>query len=386
MMLNKETIKNIAYYVANLPYRILSMLASLSNTSMKRVFVNCFDGKSLGDNPDAIVRELINRRNDVKIYWLCHQGMKYSIDDKNIIYLKNNTFKHIYFMTNSRIWISNVRMPFWSCKKRKTKYFQTWHGSLPIKKIEGECVDKLSKRYVMQAKHDSKMNDYIISECADNTVLYEKYFWLKHAQVLKVGAPRNDIFFRDNNDLIHLVKEKLGVKGEKVILYVPTFREERERENHFLDYSGIRKALEVKFGGSWSVLLRLHPRYSNTDIDRFEDVINVTNYPDIQQLLIISDILLTDYSSVCMDFLLTKRPAFLLARDIEVYRKERGFHIELDETPFPISHSEEELINNIRNFDEVEYQNDVNKFLGKYGYYDDGYAAKKVVDVIESLL
>ncbi len=379
-----DFIKNILYIIYNTPFSCLCFLISIFGKKKNAIFVNCFDGKSFGDNPKAILDAAYSQGLSIETYWLDISGNK---SNGNTFYIKPNSIKSIYYMSVCKIWISNVRMPYYSYKSKKTTYINTWHGGLSIKKIEGECQEKLSQRYIMQAKHDSKLIDYIISECEDMSRLYNQYFWINNPNILKIGSPRNDIFFRDNEKLLKTLVTKFSIQGKKILLYAPTFRNSSYDDLYDVDFDTIRKTLNKKFGNDWIVMLRYHPRFLNSrELSNKDNCINVTSYPDIQELLVLADVLITDYSSTCLDFILTKKPVFIYAKDIKAYEKERGFHLDLNMCPFSVSENNLQLENHILNFDLEKYKKDIQIFIEQHGYYSKGESSIKIVNMIQRLL
>ena len=113
-----------------------------------------------------------------------------------------------------------------------------------------------------------------------------------------------------------------------------------------------------------------------------EKVVNVTDYPDMQELLCGVDLGITDYSSWMCDFVLTNKPGFLYTSDIEKYVDERGFYYPLESSPFPVAKTNEELYKKILNFDEKKYKKDVKDFLKDKGCCEQGNASKTVVEFI----
>ncbi len=178
-------------------------------------------------------------------------------------------------------------------------------------------------------------------------------------------------------------------KDTKICLYAPTFRNSDSISCYDLDYNRLHEALVKRFSGDWVILVRYHFRLKNTKIPKkYENtVINVTNYPDMQELLCVTDFGITDYSSWICDYVITKRPGFLYTTDIEKYiDTERGFYHTLDYYPFPICKNNDELYNKIINFDDKKYLKDVNSFLRKVNCYEKGDASKKVVDKMNKLI
>ena len=153
------------------------------------------------------------------------------------------------------------------------------------------------------------------------------------------------------------------------------------------DYEKCLSEFSRKFKDEYVMLIRLHPnildRSTELGIEGKDGVYNASFYPDMQELLVASDILITDYSSSMFDFALTKKPCFIYASDIKNYSDDRGFYFDLEKLPFVISTDTKELLSNISLFNIDKYNKEVNGFLVQQGCVDDGYASKRVVDWIE---
>ena len=136
-------------------------------------------------------------------------------------------------------------------------------------------------------------------------------------------------------------------------------------------------------GGKWVFVTRLHPNIAKLSSElHYTDSVDATDYNDIQELLVASDVLISDYSSVVFDFMLSKRPCFMYATDIEEYRNDRNFYIPLDEMPFPISVDNRSFCESIEKFNKDDYNDAVSKFMNNYGIKEDGQASKRCVDWI----
>ena len=141
------------------------------------------------------------------------------------------------------------------------------------------------------------------------------------------------------------------------------------------------RSLEQKFCGNWIVFLRLHPNMADVDFGKLPDFIkNLSHYDDVQELLAVSDCLITDYSSIIYDFMLTRRTAFIFATDLKEYQKnERNLYFSLDSTPFTLAENNEELCESILNFNDEVYQTKINEFAKRMNVFDDGHASERVV-------
>lgn len=367
----------------------------------KKIIFNNFQGSLYGCNPKYIAEEILKRKLPCKMYWLCKD-----IDDIDKFCfpeeIKLTPFKKkegLKDLATAQIIISNVRLNLliqqgWEKKEGQT-YIQTWHGSLGIKKIDGSVKyeDFANRDWCHIAKdYDSKYTDYLLSNSTFEDNVFKDGFWYD-GPILKTGHPRNDIFFKSEDEK-RSIKEKVHSllsipTNKKVLLYVPSFRDDKRLYCYGLDTENLKTALKNKFGGDWIIAIRMHPhlkKYSQQLFKFSETVIDASFYPDIQELLLASDIAITDYSSCIFDFMLARRPGFIFATDIKDFNTERGFYYPLENTPFPIATNNSELVNNILNFDDIKYQQDVNKFLEDKGCMEDGYASKRVVDLIEQIL
>ncbi len=151
----------------------------------------------------------------------------------------------------------------------------------------------------------------------------------------------------------------------------------------------LKNALTSKFGGEWVVFVKLHPIIAdlkNSYLSKYEGVVDVTDYPDMQELLVSADVVITDYSSCIYDYILSNKIGFIYATDVEKYDNTRGLYYSLKETPFLIATNNNEMVENIKNFDNEVYLKKVNEFLKGKGCIDDGKASERVVDLIESIV
>lgn len=360
----------------------------------KIVFCNYF-GKNYGCNPKYITEEIIKRNLPYELVWLVNDKKTLANDFPKEIRLENlyspNGMKEIL---TSKVMINNTRyLPFWEKGYKKNKnqfYIQTWHGSLGIKKMEGDIENEHSW-YRKLAKLDSQNIDIIT---ANSRFLYDLYsrescFWYK-GKIIKTGNPRNDILFKkecDKQAIIDKVYSYLKIKkDEKIILYVPTFRDDGDIDCLNIDSEKVRKIIENKFDSDYKFVIRLHPSVPPKEKEKFAGMVNATSYPDVQELLLASDIVISDYSSCMFDFMLTRHPVFIYASDIEKYNTDRGFYYPLESTPFPIATNNEEMIENIKNFDYDKYKQEVDKFLIDKGCVDDGHASERVVEIIKEFI
>lgn len=346
----------------------------------KKVVVMSYYGRGYSDNPKYIVEELLRQGVNCDIYWVVKDA---SIDNslpEGVHTVKLDTLAYVYHMTTARLWIDNCRKFFYG-KRSGQLYIQTWHGGHGLKKIEGACLEALEPGYINCAKRDSQMSDLFLSNSGLLTELYLRDFWYS-GPVMEEGLPRNDIFFQEDFDRDG-VRRALNIpEGKKVMLYAPTFRTNHSLEPYQLDCKQCALALKERFGGDWIILYRLHPNIFELAGQLHYDPdysVNGSDYFDIQELYTISDAIMTDYSSVVLDFMVTKKPSFLFATDIADYREDRGFAISLDELPFPLAVSNEQLADTIRHFDMEKFQRDADAFMARTRLKETGHASASAV-------
>lgn len=366
-----------------------------------KILFNNFGGNSYGCNPKYIAEEIIKRNLPYELVWLCKDSKKIdkSAIPANIRIVDFNAKDAIKECYSSKLVISNVRLNIlikqgWQ-KRENQFYLQTWHGSLGIKRIDNDAPvfnDENNQEWVSLAKIDSEIADYLLTNSKFENKILPKALWFNNT-FLKLGHPRNDIFFYEKQKLNEIKKkvfERLHISNKvKVCLYVPSFRDDTTLECYSLNAQRLLKTLQSKFKGQWILVVRMHPRVQNHSNKIFhfgDDIIDASFYADIQELLVSCDIAITDYSSCIFDFILTRKPAFIFATDIEKFNNERGFYYPLESTPFPIAKNNEELTQNIINFDNEKYLKEVEKFLVDKGCMEDGKASKRVVDLIEKIM
>lgn len=347
------------------------------------------------DNPKYILKELLSRTQSYKIIWI---GREKSAQNPHLFPIGVDqvyewwTYEAYLALTKAKIVIVNsvdlFKRPY--PKNPNQIIIQTWHGSLGIKRFDKKA--NKSKVWVRAAEYSSTITDYLISNSQYENQIYRETYW-PETTILEYGHPRNDCLFDTDNNAIVLRKKifkyiKIKDSGQKIILYAPTFRDSKSFDIYNIDSKLLLSSITSKFGSSWILLCRFHPTVRKIARDMHYSInhsYDVTNYPDMQELLVISDIGITDYSSWAYDFVLTKRPLFLFTTDIDSYYTERGFSYPLNETPFPIATDNDQLANNILSFNYNNYLDKCNAFITGKGCFDDGNASKRVVDFIISL-
>ena len=354
-----------------------------------KIFIFSYYGNQYGDSPKYISEYLVKNypRNKFDIVWQFNDLESHK-DIDGIRVVKTMTLRCLYEMCTSKVILTNYRTTDLFKKRKGQYYIQTWHSSLRLKQIEKDAENSLPKEYIEMAKEDSKKCDLLLSGCEYSTKIFKRAFWYE-GEIFEKGTPRSDMLLKNNNEISKKVKKKLGInENRKLILYAPTFRKDDSLEVYNVDYQKVIEAVKKKYGGQWSFLVRLHPHLvsKSKELIYGDNVIDVTKYDDIQELLVSSDILISDYSSLIFDFALTERPCFLYVPDLKEYIKnDRKLYFNIKELPFINSSSNDELIDSINNFDDKKYKSKLKDFYNKIGNFEDGKACENLAKKIEAV-
>ncbi|MDT8861097.1 CDP-glycerol glycerophosphotransferase family protein [Alkalihalobacillus sp. MEB130] len=354
-----------------------------------KIFFFSYYGSQYGCNPKYIT-EFILKNNEAKKYDLVWAFNNPDLipEKHGIRKVKVMTVRYFYELCTSKGIITNFRTTELFIKRREQYYIQTWHSSLRLKQIEKDAVKSLPEQYVQIAKKDSLKCDLLLSGCKYSTDIFKRAFWYS-GEIFEQGTPRNDLLIQNNKSIKRTVFSSLNIPiNSKVILYAPTFRKGNQLDVYNLDYDKVLDQLRKKYGGEWTFLIKLHPHLlsKSSELVYGEGVMDVTAYDDIQELLSISDVLISDYSSLMFDFSLTKRPCFLYVPDLVDYTKnDRSLYFDINKLPFKTAVSNKELLHKIENFSSEEYQNDLSRFQKSVGSFENGEACKHVKEKLDEV-
>ena len=358
----------------------ISLLFYFCPIKKNRICVYNFMGNGYGDNPKYLVEELL-KRGKYEIIWFVNDLNLYM--PEGIKKVKYGSLKSIYYMTTSRLWLDTVRNNPKPLFKRKGQYYiQMWHAGISVKGVEKDVENHLSKWYVDCAKRDSKFADVILSNSKKETELIKRAFWF-NGEIFEFGLPRDDVLFKPRADEIKKLKKKYGIENKKIVLYAPTFRNNRKFYDGIkFDYKQLVDALNKKFNDEFVFCLKLHPNdVGLKKLDMFSGAVDLTAEPDSQLVLSACDVVISDYSSMLLDFILTGRFSFIFAPDYNEYiSKERLLYLDIKEIGIPFANNFEELVGNIENLNEQDYHNKINKLLDYYGIVEDGNSSSLIVE------
>ena len=346
----------------------------------KKIVFSSYFCTSLSDNPWEIFQAMKKIHPELTFIWL----LKEPEPVEGGISVKSGTITALYHLATAKCWIDNSRKRSWVVKRKKQFYVQTWHGNISFKHVEADVEDKLPKLYVKAAKNDSKMADLFISGSKWATNCYRRCFWY-NGEILEIGLPRSDVFYKDFQETNKKVDNWLrGESNIRYILYAPTFRVDDSLLFYMKDFSKLISVVKDRFGGEWKVMMRLHPRIAEKHglIDYDKDVVDVSKYPNINELIVRSEIMISDYSSCMFDAMEAGKYVFLYVPDLDAYMKDRGCEFELSELPFPICKDQVSLYHTIENTDFELSKRNANIFMEKCGVCDGPDSSDKVASYI----
>ena len=352
----------------------------------KKIVFENFNGKGYAGYPRIIAEELIKQNVDADYVWISHN--KPDNLPHNFRWVKYGTKASFFEYSSAHIWIDNVKNNIKPKKKNGQFYIQTWHSLGPgLKAAEKDAIDKLSKEYICLSIKDSKIIDLMISSCEWQTQNYRKSYWYD-GEIMPIELnvnPTDSVRIETKKKVLQYLKLENDIN---LLLYAPTFRKDNNISCYSLDYKMIKNALEIRFGGKWKVLVRFHPNISDVSFHEYgKDVINVSDYDNIFDLLISSDFYITDYSSPIFDCYRYGIKSAIFASDYDDYCKnDRALYFDLKKLPSTFSNNNNQLYENIINFDEKLYYTEANNLVSKLGYYFEDRELKPIIDLINSII
>ena len=361
------------------------IICRLFPINSRKVAISNYYGRGYGDNLKYIAEKLLGSQENLKIVWFVKNKHEKRSLPKGIIGCKANSVMAIYHLSTAKVWIDNCRKGTTLFKRKKQFYIQTWHGGGAQKRCEMDVESVLSPVYVRSAKNDSAMIDLMIADSRFMTNLYHRSFWYD-GPVYECGYPRYDILLKHDENLISKVYEYFGIARDKeLVLYAPTFRADLSFDAYNIDFERLIANLKKRFNKNYVILVHLHPNVANIEGGIEYDNISVFNstfYPDTQELIAVSSILIGDYSSINYDFSLKRMPVFRYTADLEEYCNDRDLYFSFGEYPYPYAQNNEEMEDLILNFDEEKYFQGLDEFFEKLGAVIKDNAAENVADVI----
>lgn len=348
-----------------------------------------FDGK-YGCNPKYLTEYILKYYPNTFeiIYPLGKKRNIKELEDKVIKTVIRNSLKYYYYCLTSKFFITTSGAISYIPFRKSQVIINTWHGGGAYKKMGLDTNNDFF--YKLDCKLTEIKTSYFLSSNKYFSNIIQKSLLIPKEKILEIGMPRNDLFFEKHDEIVKKVKEKFNLKeNTKIILYAPTYRPKNgnyflphELGNYEINIKKVINSLKNKFGGEWIFGLRLHPSVANLLKELPDNVINMSDYDDVQELLYTSDMLINDYSSIMWDFVQTKKPCFIFANDLEEYENSTGLYTKPSSWPFPLAETNEELIGNINNFNNEKYLKNVENYFKWMDSFETGHACEKLCNKI----
>ncbi|WP_394159320.1 bifunctional glycosyltransferase/CDP-glycerol:glycerophosphate glycerophosphotransferase [Galactobacter valiniphilus] len=343
-----------------------------------------FGGRSAGDSPSALARFAFEHNVGGKLYWAVqHLGIGVPAGTEAIVV---GSPEYVALLHSARWVINNNNFPWYYSKPVGQHYTQTWHGT-PLKRIANDVVsNSLSYSYTELMVSEANSWDVLLSQNEYSTRIFPGAFGYD-GEVLTLGYPRNDDLAAPTGERVATIKSALGIpQGHEVVLYAPTWRDgAKTKSGAYALVSYLDLEAAVADGTNPRViLLRGHSNTRSGGQELPEGVIDVSNYPIVNDLIMIADRLVTDYSSIMFDFSVTAKPFHLLAPDLDEYGDEtRGFYVDPhDVSPYPIAGTTAELLEQMTPEVPAPVAERYARFRAEFVPLDDGLAASRVGRVI----
>lgn len=374
----------------------LGMLTVLSPLRMQkihrnRVILNNCLAHNYADNIKPIADRLAKEYpGKLEIFVAVDDPGKFEyLKEKGITPIKIDSPAYYKVAMSSAFYVTNSGGYSYLPLKKGQYVINTWHGGGAYKKI-GMDAYRVGKYYEKDLRLTAKKTSVFLASSKMFADLLSPALLIPRDKFREVGLPRNDILVKNDPDQIRSIRQKLGIsEDEKLVLYAPTYR--RPNDDSFgqsiaidygIDPERVCKALSQRFGGKWRFAMRLHPQIKETVGLDPEKVLDLTKYDDMQELLLAADVMINDFSSSMWDFMLTGKPSFLYAKDLQHYIETTAVYTPVSEWPFPKSTNNDELEKSILEFDETKYGEDCDAHYKHLGGCETGRAAEYVCKYI----
>lgn len=347
-------------------------------------------GRQYSDSPRSIYEELVRRKDPRRKVWVHDKAIP--VWDPGLVVVKRLSPAYFWHLGRSRYWVNNQNFPHYVRRRRTGVYVQTWHGT-PLKRMLHDLDEVIGRDdgYVERVNRAIGQWTTLLSPSPYATHAFRSAFRYD-GDVLETGYPRNDVLCRqETSTLAEQVRQRLQLPaGKRVVLYAPTFRDDvRSRRGFSFELPFDLERFGQEMGEDVVLLLRMHVLVA----DRLavptalkHQVIDASRYPDIQELMLVSDVLVTDYSSVFFDYALLGRPMVFHAYDLERYRDTlRGFYLDYEsEVPGPVTTTEDQLLSALHDSLSADAadRSTAHAFIARFAPHDDGHAAARVVDAL----
>lgn len=365
--------------------RMQARYAAGPHPALDAVLFESFGGRTIGDSPLALSREL-HRRGDPRPQYWSVACLSTPVPEWSTPVLRYSR-RWYELLAQATLLVNNNNWPWFFRKQDHQTYVQTWHGT-PLKRIGNDVPGaNLTVTYRRLMEREARCWDYLLAQNDYSARIFPTAFGYD-GPVLTQGYPRNDSLVDGTAERTRAaVRERLGIgPDDRVLLYAPTWRDNikegaRYGRVAFLDFDRLAEAT----GPGTVVLYRGHANTASSSSDLPDGVLDVTHHPDVNELMLASDALVTDYSSIMFDYAVLRRPIYFLVPDLELYgTTTRGFYRELEEiAPGPLCLSTDELASALEQDYWAEHGAVHGRFVEEFAPLDDGRAAARLLDHLD---
>jgi CDP-glycerol glycerophosphotransferase len=382
-------------YFNKIIVKIFLVVFYIFPVNKRKIIFSSFNGKRFFCNPKYIFNDIYGKFINMKYVWCLNQYNPEMSEYKDTIIVKTNTLVWTYHMMTSKVIIVNTHLPSFLPYRNDQIIINTWHGGGSYKNVgiseysSSVDINWGNRDFRRMLILSSKNVTYFISSSKVFSEIMHKHLYIADNKFLPIGMPRNDILFKNGNICANKIKEGLNIPVDTgIVIYAPTFRgSHSQSETQIIIKLNVQKiitTLKNRNKKEFVFLFKGHPSFPNNLV--CNEAMDISSYSDLQELLLIADVLITDYSSSIWDFSLMFKPCFLFAPDLDQYlTHDRGFYTPIAEWPFPLAKTNEELCNNIMNFNQEEYNAKVKKHHEDLGSYEQGTATEKVTELLQEI-
>lgn len=392
----KKTLKSIpAFSKVGYSYRELKtkkrMLAYQDTPTEWNKIVFATTGGRYNDSCCAIAEYMHMRKLNVKMVWVCKDRKYVGEVPTYITPVMYGSDEYYEELSTASVWVFSYLIPQGTIKRNNQLYIQVWHGDKGFKKIASEAAagNALYRRRTSGRRLlENDLCDYLITSSISFIDVWRRSVGYE-GKVIDSGLPRNDVLLQNHDLRVRTVREELGIpKGTKVLLYAPTFRDHHIDNGNIgtdLDLNAALSMLRQKYEGNWLCLKRAHggKRLIMPNTSDSADFMDVSCYRDMTDLLLITDILITDYSSCAGDFAYLNRPIILYQDDYDDYvQNDRGLLFEMESSPFFRATNMDELRKIIYKLDSVLVYSNCAQILEFYQSCQTDHSTRDVTQII----
>ncbi|OAT81612.1 hypothetical protein A6P54_12625 [Bacillus sp. MKU004] len=369
-------------------YKVLFNLFKLFPADSQKIVYLSHYGNRFGCNPKRIFDYIYKEEPTYKNVVVVNDEKNTSdYDSKRVSFVSYYSIGFVYHMATAGYWVVNTNLPPQLKPRKTTTYLQTWHGAGAFKKFGLDLPDSRHKEKESWKRDTSHWTKLITS--SENVVKhYASACGISTSKIFPIGVPRNDLFFETKGiDKLKAEFKKIHniPDDKKILLYAPTYRDVKGSNPLNLDFN----QLQADLGNEYVFILKLHPFLADYKLKQtsreHQFVYNFSDFEDIQELLLIADALITDYSSVIFDYAITGNPILFYSYDLSEY--ERGFYDDYESfVPGPIAFTQAELTAYLKDYNKLaeRYHHQVIDFAKQNNAYFDGNATKRAVDLLLS--